>query len=336
MDCTVEIAAAIGMNVIRYTRGRGDIILPPPSLAQLKALPTRFGIPVLSPPGRTSGGKFQYAGRSYQLPLTHHLHHLHGELNRLPWQVERHGASATDGAFVEAVYAYHRDPQRHAYFPHKLEYRLRYRLKDGDLFLEGSAHNTGEEIVPFALGFHPYFVFAGDLAHVLLYAPPATEWPKDREGQAIGPPEPTPLTLSLAQGVPLAELKSSLSFLRLEPYPAAAPGQAHIPGQEAPPGPTAAFGSAAVPGPAAPQPASQNCWIIEDGYAARQIRLQTDTLFSNLVLFKPPWANAISLEPHTCVPDAFNLPWDSGLTGARGLEAGSSQVFSWSIQVKER
>lgn len=297
-DCTVDIAPGIGMNVIRYARGGRDIILPPPSLAQLRRWPTRFGIPVLSPPGRVSGGRFQYAGRSYQLPLTHGPHHVHGEIGRLPWELKRHGASAAEGAFAEAVYAYDRDPQRYAYFPHKLEYRLTYSVRDGDLYLQGSAFNGGECTVPLALGFHPYFVFSGGLKDVVLYAPPCAEWPRDGEGQAAGLPVPTGLTQRLEEGLPLGEMNSDLAFLRLEN--------------------------------------KESVWVIEDRPAARHLLLRTDPLFSNMVLFKPSWANAISLEPHSCVPDACNLPWDGEETGARGLDSGSARLFSWSIQVNER
>ncbi|MBI2939697.1 MAG: hypothetical protein HYY04_04595, partial [Chloroflexi bacterium] len=54
---------------------------------------------------------------------------------------------------------------------------------------------------------------------------------------------------------------------------------------------------------------------IRDAAQSVEVRMECSASFGALVLFTPPWNSSLSLEPHTCVPDAFNL-------ANQGLETG--------------
>jgi aldose 1-epimerase len=53
-----------------------------------------------------------------------------------------------------------------------------------------------------------------------------------------------------------------------------------------------------------------------------------------LLLFKPPWADAISLEPYSYIIDGFNSQLPSELTGVRGLEAKDTYTCEWKLRVE--
>ncbi len=81
-----------------------------------------------------------------------------------------------------------------------------------------------------------------------------------------------------------------------------------------------------------------------DGVNRSEIRLsatgtsivyETDALFPFMVVFKPAWMNAISLEPYTCATDAFNLPLPEEDTGAKAIRAGETLDFKWEIRLSK-
>jgi aldose 1-epimerase len=301
-DSVVEITAACGMNVIRYSWQGRELILAPPSLAALRELPTRYGIPVLSLPGSTNQGKFVYRGTQYELPLNRGNHHLHGEIGRLPWQLLELGADEEDGAFITARYAYQDDPERFAYYPHAIVYILTYRLKDGSLSLEANVSNEGGCYAPFALGFHPYFQLTGDWNQVSLRIPAGAEWEKDQAGHALRLQEDRAAAVQLCEGVQLNQVEKRLIFLECSD-PAARGDTAYL------------------------------CRIVDEE-AKLEIDYHVDSQFSKLVLFFPDWGQAVSLEPHTCVPNAFNLPLAYPESGAMELAPGEVKQFDWRIDAR--
>lgn len=212
MDVEVDLVTTFGMNVIRFVSQGKDVVLQPPSLATLRKTPFRYGIPVLSPPGRTSYGKFTYRGADYQLPITVGKHNMHGEIGTVPWQVTGWGSDTENGAFLQAVYSYKKDPERFTYFPFDLQVLVTYRLKEGKLSLEGSVRNAGEDYAPFSLGYHPYFTC--DRNHTALQIPACSEWSIDREGRVGVLPEATRLAALLREGMDLAALEGNLLYLQ--------------------------------------------------------------------------------------------------------------------------
>jgi aldose 1-epimerase len=227
-------------------------------------------------------------------------HHAHGELRYKPWKVVASGADAAGGAYVSAEIDFAEHPDMLAYFPHAALFRFTYRLQDGRLTLSGEIVNRSSRAMPLALGFHPYFAFApGEAGSVEVVIPSAAEWPLGADGYTSGLPVSTPLSESLPRGVAVTELPE--------------------------------------------YPGGSQCFTMEPGeagcelhYKARGTKLVYDmgSKFPIHVLFTPAWTDAVSLEPYTCIPNAFNEPWPHEQSGARGIDAGASFQFQWSIRIE--
>ena len=88
-----EIALVPGGCPVRLLEKRTatEVFRTPANMAALKKEPAVYGMPVLLPPNRIAGGRFQAAGREYRLPVNEPEkgNHLHGLLLNRPWQLER-------------------------------------------------------------------------------------------------------------------------------------------------------------------------------------------------------------------------------------------------------
>lgn len=292
-DMEAEVIPAVGFNLFRLKAAGQQAILSPPSLKMLKEEPEahfQYGTPILFPPNRVKGGTFTYNGKSYQLPLNEPTNHLHGEICYRSWKVMDQGASDEQGAYLTAQFQYSDHADILEYFPHPMVFTLTYRLHDGQLDLKGKIENRGEEEAPFAFGLHPYFVVASEHQDQVEIVLPATEeWPVTQEAFVTGLPEVTELSERMNQGVPLTDFPAGSCWLfRLRK--------------------------------------DQPC-LIRDRKRGLVLSYDVDDSFPFMILFRPVWAQAISFEPYTYVTDAFNLPWESSLTGARGLGAGEIFTF---------
>jgi Galactose mutarotase and related enzymes len=301
-DSVVELIPAVGNNVIRFRSGGREVLSPPSrigALQQEKDAPFRYGTPILSPPNRVKKGIFQYNGRTYQLPLNEPPdHHLHGELCSREWEVIATGSSDEEGAFVTSRFRYADHPDILVYFPHPLRFEITCRLKDGRMELSGTIRNEGEDAAPFAFGLHPYFSIPfGQGEKIILHVPAAVEWPVSNLALVQGRPEPTELSRSLNEGVSISD------------YPVLGCSLLSLGG------------------------GTSDCRIQLGDYSIRY-RLGPELPF--LVLFRPDWSDSFSLEPYTCATDAFNLPYEPELTGAKGISPGEALSFSTLTWVEER
>ncbi|MGI2296344.1 aldose 1-epimerase [Paenibacillus sp. GXUN7292] len=308
----VEIVASCGMNVMRFIWQGQQLILSPPSLAALRERPTRYGIPILSLPGSTENGVFEHRGVRYQLPLNRGAHHLHGEICRLPWKMQQIGADHERGAYIQASYSYRDDPERFAYFPQALTYILTYTLLDGVLSMEACIQNDGKRYAPFALGFHPYFQTLGSKEQVSLQIPARAEWDKDQSGHALALSTDRATAEQLKEGTAWSQVEGRLFFLEC--------GEGDV-------------GSPDCLEKGAPSPSAYVCRIAD---RARKVNIafEVDRCFSKLVLFFPDWGEAVSLEPHTCVPNAFNLSLPPAETGVMELAPYGKKRLNWTITAK--
>ncbi|MFC5447922.1 aldose 1-epimerase [Paenibacillus aestuarii] len=301
-EATAEIIPSVGFHLFRFdVRGAG-YIAKPDSLATLREQSSRYGVPILFPPGRVKHAAFTFEGREYRLPMNREPHHAHGELRERPWKVVASGADAAGGAFVSAEMDFAEHPDMLAYFPHAASFRFTYRLQDGTLSLSGEVLNRSSQTMPFALGFHPYFAFAKEEAdRVRVVIPAAAEWPLTEEGFAAAGPGPSPLLAAMKQGAPVTELPGY-------------PGGSQLLSVE---------------------PGAQVC---ELQYEARGTKLVYDmgSQFPIHVLFTAPWSNAVSLEPYTAIMNVFNEPYPAAQSGAQGIAPGESFSFAWSIRVDKQ
>jgi len=297
-----EIVPEIGNNLIRFRIGGRQVLVPPASLREFRETPGetfRYGTPILFPPNRVKGGRIAYRGREYRLPLNEPTNHLHGELCSRAWEVVDMGASDEEGAYVTSRFSYSSHPDILAYFPHPLKFTVTARLHDGRLVMSGTIENEGKDEAPFAFGLHPYFSLPfGSGEEIVLRVPAAEEWPVTNEAFVTGTPTETEFSRELNRGVSISEYpRLGCSLLSLDPA------------------------------------ADRTCRIgMKDrGYS---IAYRLGPEFPFVVLFRPDWAEAFSLEPYTYVTDAFNLPYEPGLTGAKGIGPGEIVGFDTSMWVE--
>ena len=157
-DLAATILPGVGSNLVSFARSSLEMeyLFSPPSLAELRARPTRFGNPVLLPPNRIWEGSFTFAGRTYRLPINRPPHHIHGLVHSLPWRVL--GLEADEmGARARTVLIGREHPSFAEVFPQDFRLALEFSLQDGALRITAEATNFGPAPFPFGLGYHTYF-----------------------------------------------------------------------------------------------------------------------------------------------------------------------------------
>jgi len=299
-----EVVPDIGNNLIRFESNGRQLLEAPASLSDMRNEnfgATMHGMPMLFPPNRVKGGKFSFNDRLYSLPLNEPPdHHLHGEICFRKWEIIDFGASEDSGAYVTSCFSYESWPEIMTYFPHPLVFTITHRLQEGRLDLDGTITNEGAEEAPFAFGLHPYFPIpasGGDA--VVLQIPAAAEWPVSDLSFVLDKPAVTDFSLILNKGAPIGDFPAlGCSLLSMREV-------------------------------------DSTCRILirDGGYS---IVFRFDRLFPYLLLFRPDWSSSFSLEPYTSVTDAFNLPYEKELTGARGIAGGETVAFKTSIWIEPR
>lgn len=160
---SAEVWPSLGGNCLRWSvagpGGPMQLLYAAPDWEQ-NPIPTRSGIPVLFPfPNRIREGRFRWNGKSYQLPINcpHGRHAIHGFACRNSWRVTQESSSA-DSALICLEF----DPQIDApsvfeYWPGSYRLSLTITLHTSSLTLDAKVENTGEDRLPWGLGYHPYF-----------------------------------------------------------------------------------------------------------------------------------------------------------------------------------
>ena len=150
---TVEIAPAAGGAVASYRwRQNGSVVdwLRP---ADQVAINSRDAgamacFPLVPYSNRIRGGRFEFAGRTVELPTSpDDPHHEHGHGWRRPWTVVRHEASTTVLSYRHAADSW----------PWSYEARQAVSLVDGGLVIALSLRNLSDAPMPAGFGLHPYF-----------------------------------------------------------------------------------------------------------------------------------------------------------------------------------
>ena len=299
-EAVAEIIPAVGLHLFRFDVRNHCYIAKPADLSELRVNSSRYGVPILFPPGRVKNAAFTFGGREYRLPANREPDHSHGQLRERPWKVVASGADAAGGAYVSAEFDIAETPDMLAYFPHAACFRFTYRLKDGTLSLSGEIANRGGDTMPLSLGFHPYFAFAeGEADRVRVTIPAAAEWPLTASGYAAGEPVPTALTAALQKGAIVTSLPG---------YPGGSQMLSVAPGPQ----------------------------VCEIEYEARGTKLiyEMGDKFPIHVLFTAPWTQAVSLEPYTSIMNVFNESFPAEISGSQGLEPGATFTFHWAICIE--
>ncbi len=255
-------------------------------------VPTRSGHPVLFPfPNRMKHGKFEFEGKSYQLPLneTSGLHAIHGYTPRLPWRTIETG---TDGqsAFATGEFQLSLDAP-HAVWPADARIRLTYRLSKQNLSVVAVIDAADGKAMPFGVGYHPYFIppeAPQSIETWQLQASTEALWESDGNFPTGKTTEPdTDRDFRKRRAIGSTKLDTLYSATQTESFA-----------------------------------------ILAAEGAKTRLRVAVQDSFSKLLLFTPVHRQAVAIEPYTCTTDAMNLQSDAVRCGWQVLDAGAKCTLS--------
>lgn len=194
----VTIAPAVG-NIATAFRVKGHNVLrfPHASMAEFEARPAATGIPFMAPwANRLDEPAFYANGRRHAFDMT--LGNIRGDVpihgfvtTTNLWQVTALAATARE-ASVTSRLDFYRQPSWMKQWPYAHAIDITYRLAAGVLEVETAIVNRGDEPMPVAIGFHPYFQLTDsprDAWRITVAA--ATRWVLDSRKLPTGETEPT-------------------------------------------------------------------------------------------------------------------------------------------------
>jgi len=199
------IAPSIGSNLYRLVHipSGAELLKSPATMQAFRSSPVHFGFPILLPPNRISHGRMTVEARTYQLAIKEgDVHHIHGFVYSRPWTVSAVG-SDEDAAWITTTFisANHCDVQEQ--FPHAFEIDLTYRFSKEGVSQRIVVRNSGSEVMPFGLGFHPWFRVPmqpdGAMEDCFLTVPVLEEWLLDDTNIPTGEIIPVPSDHDLNQ-----------------------------------------------------------------------------------------------------------------------------------------
>ncbi len=148
-DARVAIDAERGGRLASWSVGRRELLVGPPD-ADDRSI--RWGCYVMAPwAGRLADGRFDWAGRTIQLPRTHGRHAIHGLLWSLPWTVDSTNADVATLSIDLGQ----------AGWP--MGGRVRHRVALGPDALSLEIAVEAGEPMPAAAGWHPWFQAGPDV-----------------------------------------------------------------------------------------------------------------------------------------------------------------------------
>ena len=176
-DYTALINTERGANCISLRNSKYNaVILREPNKSGVLDNPYLYGMPILYPVNRISGGSFEFEGRIYRFPINEPQTncHLHGMMHEMEFEVSEIGDS-----FVKCVFE-----RQYLDFPHRFRVEMKYSLSENGMLHKTKITNLSSENMPNFLGFHTTFnipFLKGALAeNVRLYAEIGNEIERDR------------------------------------------------------------------------------------------------------------------------------------------------------------
>lgn len=298
------ILPSVGSNVIQLclpvAAGEApvELVSLPPDAAALLEGPSHFGCPILFPfPSRVSGGRFTYAGQTYQLDVRPDGNALHGFLLTRAFTVTEQGA---DHHSAWVTMSFNADiPEIQRQFPFPFRFTITYRLTAQGLAVDANGLNTGDRPMPMGFGWHPYFNMPmrdGNRGDCLLQVPCDLYWELAADLVPTGRRLPVTGKLDMRAGLAVGDnaYDDMLSGVQRD---------------------QAKWSHASLIDPAAKIKAT----------------VSAGPTFREWVIYAPPGKNTVCLEPYTCAGNAFNLQAAGVDAGVITLAPG--QTWSDSIRV---
>ena len=171
-------AVEVGGGLRRYTHGEADVMAP---YAEDELPPYAAGTVLMPWPNRLDGGRYTFAGKQYQLPITDVAlgNAIHGLARWARWVPVAVNASSVTLAC---------DIPPQAGWPFELRAEVTYALHpDHGLTVTAVARNHGETPAPFGAGFHPYLALHGHrLDETTLHVPAQQRFVTDETQLPLG------------------------------------------------------------------------------------------------------------------------------------------------------
>jgi aldose 1-epimerase len=289
---TLHVVPPIGSNLHRFATQVADraveVLARAPDMATLRERSTRFGSAALFPyPGRIEGGRFAFGGRRYELPVTApDGNAIHGVARNRAWRVLATSSDPIAGASVTTQIGTRAERIPSDEWPFSFVLTMTTRLHRGIARVEIEVENDGTETMPFGIGFHPYFP---DLFGPLGSAEKTQVWVDATHAwEQAGPGLPTDRidALGVADGL------RTPRAIRDIPATVASP-QGNVR--------NLLFHRDRAAG------ADGIRAGVRDSANGVHVELRASADFGALVFFTPTSPPVVSLEPHTCVPNALNV-----------------------------
>ena len=121
-------------------------------------------------PNRLKAGRYSWLGREYQFPINDKGtgNALHGFGWNMPMAVERLELSEHEGSIT----CIHHHDGALAWYPFPFSFSITFSLSgNGDFSMTMRFQNTGSDILPAGVGWHPYFRLGTSLSEVYLQLP---------------------------------------------------------------------------------------------------------------------------------------------------------------------
>jgi len=295
------IVPGAGCQCLSYRAGSLDVIAGPANPDAWREHPHRGGIPILFPwAGRVGGARFTFDGREYRLPVNDagHGNAIHGFACERAFRVTRRGPY-----FVTAILESSDYSDLNAIWPWPFALEIDYEVGNG-LRLKARISNTGDSVMPFGFGAHPYFHAPlnpkGSRDAMLIQLDADARWPLDARLVPTGKLEPLAGKFDL----------SAPRAIGAETY-------------------DDVFRMAPVSKEDASTPRAR----LIDPSLKIAVEVRADAAFEEFVVFAPPSNPVVALEPYTCAPDAFNLAARGVAAGMRELAPGQTLEAGFEIRV---
>ncbi|MBQ4145019.1 MAG: aldose 1-epimerase [Clostridia bacterium] len=113
--------------------------------------PYLYGMPILFPTNRISGGRFEFEGREYVFDINEPETncHLHGHIHEKAFEVADEGED-----YISCIY---KSDGKDTGFPHKFRIKMDYSLSKKGLLHKTEIANLSNQNMPIFLGFHTTF-----------------------------------------------------------------------------------------------------------------------------------------------------------------------------------
>jgi aldose 1-epimerase len=245
--------------------------------------PGRNGTPILFPfPNRIRDGKFQFQGKSYQLPANNGPNAIHGFAIQADWDVVDQKADAQGASLTGRYQISKQSPEMRNLWPTDAVLQIRYTLANAQVTLVAEISNPTADPLPYGFGIHPYyrlpFTHGADQSRTKVILPASEYWVL-KEFLPTGERKAVDQRLDFRLG-------QAMKGLHLDDVLTALPREGET-----------------------------VCRLVDLGLHS-EFRLSFGPKFRELVVYTPPGnGGVIAIEPYTQTTDAINLQ-------SRGIDAG--------------